>query len=102
MPERKGKWFCSQRPTVLPFLGLFLKPAVESGCGLDQNYIVEDELGIFFPQLSQRLATIRSSAYSCSETKLFSFVSHITIEHLFVLHCQAFCTLLSLYVFIQK
>lgn len=30
------------------FSPLFLKPAVESGCGLDQNYIVEDELPPFF------------------------------------------------------
>lgn len=30
------------------FSRLFLKPAVESGCGLDQNYIVEDELPPFF------------------------------------------------------
>lgn len=100
--RKKGKVFCSQRPTILPFLWCFLKPAVESGCGLDQNYIVEDELRFFFFQLSQRLATIRASAYSCSETKLFSFVPLITIEHLFVLHCQTFCTFLSLYIFMQK
>lgn len=52
---------------------LFLKPAVESGCGLDQNYIVEDELQPFFFQLFQSFATISASSHSCSETKLFAF-----------------------------
>ena len=98
MPERKGLCFLLSATNSFVFSLLFLKPAVESGCGLDQNYILEDELGFFFFQLSQRLATIRASAYSCSETKLFSFVLLVTIELLFVLHCQTFCTFLPLYI----
>lgn len=82
--RKKGKPFLLSATNNFAFSRVFLKPAVESGCGLDQNYIVEDELRFFF-QLSQRLASIRASAYSCSETKLFSFVPLITIEHLFVL-----------------
>lgn len=83
--RKKGKPFLLSATNNFAFSRVFLKPAVESGCGLDQNYIVEDELRFFFFQLSQRLASIRASAYSCSETKLFSFVPLITIEHLFVL-----------------
>lgn len=84
--RKKGKPFLLSATNNFAFSRVFLKPAVESGCGLDQNYIVEDELRFFFFfQLSQRLASIRASAYSCSETKLFSFVPLITIEHLFAL-----------------
>lgn len=90
--RKKGIVFLLSATNGFAFSLLFLKPAVESGCGLDQNYIVEDELLFFFFQLSQSLATISASAHSCSETKLFSFVPLITIEGLFVLHCQTFCT----------
>lgn len=49
--KERGVYSCSQQPTILPFLWCFLKPAVESSCVLDQNYIVEDELSAasFFP-----------------------------------------------------
>lgn len=99
MPEKKEKVFLlSANNSFCFFLGV-LKPAVESSFGLDHNYIEEDEIRLFFLQLSQRLATIRSSSSSCRETKLFSFVLFISIENLFVLHCEVFLfLLLSLFV----
>lgn len=44
---KKGIVFLLSATNSFAFSLLFLKPAVESGCGLDQNYIVEDEL-LFF------------------------------------------------------
>lgn len=46
--RKKGKVFLLAVTNNFAFSMVFLKPAVESGCGLDQNYIVEDELRAFF------------------------------------------------------
>lgn len=47
--KKKGRVFllCATNNFAFFFCWVFLKPAVESGCGLDQNYIVEDELRAF-------------------------------------------------------
>ena len=46
--RKKGEAFLLSATNNFAFSRVFLKPAVESGCGLDQNYIVEDELSFFF------------------------------------------------------
>ena len=46
--RKKGKVFLLSATNNFAFSLVFLKPAVESGYGLDQNYIVEDELRVFF------------------------------------------------------
>lgn len=46
--RKKGIVFLLSATNNFAFSLLFLKPAVESDCGLDQNYIVEDELLFFF------------------------------------------------------
>lgn len=46
--RKKGIVFLLLATNSFAFSLLFLKPAVESGCGLDQNYIVEDELLLLF------------------------------------------------------
>lgn len=54
--RKKGKPFLLSATNNFAFSLVFLKPAVESGCGLDQNYIVEDELRGFFsiiPEVGQ-------------------------------------------------
>lgn len=54
--RKKGKPFLLSATNNFAFSLVFLKPAVESGCGLDQNYIVEDELRVFFsiiPEVGQ-------------------------------------------------
>lgn len=46
--KKKGLVFLLSATNSFAFSPLFLKPAAESSCGLDQNYIVEDELLFFF------------------------------------------------------
>lgn len=47
MPKRKGDVLLLSATNNFAFFLVFLKPAVVSSCGLDQNYIVEDELSAF-------------------------------------------------------
>lgn len=100
--RKKRFFFLLSATNNFAFSWVFLKPAEESGCGLDQNYTAEDEL-VFFFQLSQRLASIRASAYSCSETKVFGFVPLNNTQPLFVfLMSFFFLNLSSNYLFILE
>lgn len=92
------------------FSPLFLKPAVESGCGLDQNYIVEDELPPFFPffffNYSEAWPPLAHQATPAVRLNslLFNPLPQSLLEGLFVLRrlnfsCRFFFVCFSMFLF---
>lgn len=89
------------------FSRLFLKPAVESGCGLDQNYIVEDELPPFFFNYPKAWPPLVHQATPA--VRLNSLVLFPSPHHRKGLVCSAlskvfvwFFFFVVLYIFIRK
>lgn len=94
--------FCSQQPTVLPFLCYFWSLQGYLAVALITITLWKMNFIFFFFQLSLSLAAINASAHSFCETKLLVlFPSSSSRVGLFVLYCQTFA-FLSLYVFIHK
>lgn len=77
--RKKGNvFFLLSATNSFAFSFLFLKPAGKSGCGLDHNYIVEDEFHYFFfifffnyppawlPIMHQPTPAVRLNSWFCS------------------------------------